>query len=808
MRYSVNWLNELAGTQLLPKEMADLFTRHSFEVDGLEESSAISQGVVTGRILEVTPHPNADKLSLTKVTIDPEEKETLRIVCGAKNITSGDIVPVATVGTTLPNGITIKESAIRGEVSQGMLCAEDELGLGKDHNGILHLDPKTPLGIPFSSIVGTGDAILELSILSSRGHDALSHIGIAREISAMKNLSLNFSLRGYSTEKSENVQIEVKEKCSRYVGVRLTNIRNSQSPKWMQERLLLCGMRPVNAVVDITNYVMLETGQPLHAFDIQKITHNPQPTNKDSNDKKQGADNTIRIIVRNAQEGEKMTLLDESEIELTVEDTVIASQEKVLALAGVMGGRDSGTDGSTTDVFLEAACFDAMSVRRSRVRHRINTESSYRFERDIDPNMAIIGSSRAVELLQELCGARLVSGVDVYPEPVTPWVVDLDVSYVEKLLGESISQEGIASILGSLGMQVGARDKQQESNERKQPVLCVTIPTFRRDLHTQEDLIEEIGRLYGYEKIAPVAPLVLLESPALDKKRIFEQKVKDAFVVIGCDEILSYSFYRQKTAEIFGFPSKEHFALENPMNPEQQLFQMNLLPNVLEKLRENLRYSDEVRIFEVSKVYKKGNETGKVCETKAVVALESGGDEVFVSLKGRIETMFTLLGIEGVSYQVLDAKDTYLHRTRSAEVIVGGRCIARIGEVSPFILRKMKVKKRVALFEADLSELYDVMSLTQKYKSLPKFPYVCRDMSLIVPKEVSAGEVSDTLKHSIGLFLKEIELFDVYEKEGTKSLAYHLAFGDETRTLTKDEVEGMFQECLTTLEKIGVKLKK
>ncbi len=796
MKYSVNWLNELAGTQLLPKEMAELFTRYSFEVDSLEESSSISQGVVAGKILEVAPHPNADKLSLTKVTIDPEEKEILNIVCGAKNIAPGDVVPVATVGTTLPNGMTIKESAIRGETSHGMLCAEDELGLGEDHSGIAHLDPKTPLGTPFSNIIGTGDAMLELSILSSRGHDALAHIGIAREICAIQNTNLNFSSKEYSTVKSENVEIEVKEQCSRYMGVRLTNVQNGHSPKWMQERLLLCGMRSVNAVVDITNYVMLETGQPLHAFDVRQIV---------ASDDQEGVDD-LQIHIRNAREGEKMTLLDESEIELSEEDIVIANTEKPLALAGIMGGRDSGTDESTADVFLEVACFDAMSIRRSRVRHKMNTESSYRFERDIDPNMVSIGASRAVELLQTLCGATIVSSVDVYPKPVTSWTIDLKVSYVEKLLGESISKETIASILGSLGMQIESMGDQQEIGGSERFDLRVTIPTFRRDLYTQEDLIEEIGRLYGYDRIVPVAPLVSLESPAVNMRRVFERKIKDELTAVGCDEILSYSFYRAEVAETFGLPKEKHFTLQNPMNPDQQLFRMNMLPNALEKLKENLRYFDEVRFFEVGKVYEKG-EVGKVHGSKAIVALESGGDEVFACLKGRIEAMFASLGMKGVSYQKLDVRDAYFHKTRSAQIITRGKCIARIGEISPFILREMKVKRRVALFEANLSELYGTMPSTQKYAPLPKFPYVWRDMSLVVPKAISAAEVLSVIQRSVGKFLKGSELFDVYEKDGEKSFAYHLVFGDDTRTLTKDEVEGMFQECLKQLDTLGVELK-
>lgn len=818
MKYSVNWLNELAGTTLTPKEMAGLFTRYSFEVDGLEDEVMIPEGVVVGKILEVSPHPNAEKLQLTKVTIDPDEKDILDIVCGAKNIGAGDVVPVATVGTTLSNGLTIKESVIRGEKSQGMLCAEDELGLGSDHSGILHLHADAVLGTAVSQILSKKDAMIDLSILSARGHDALSHRGIAREIRAMKGVELNPSnsldsyngllndlVAGNTRAEEVSVNIEVKDKCSRYIGVCLKNIKNGQSPEWMQERLKICGMRPVNAVVDITNYVMLELGQPLHAFSVKNITNNGKEK--------------IEIRVRYAKEGEEMALLNGDEVVLNEEDIVIANNTEVLALAGVMGGLRSATDEETTEIFLESACFDAMSIRKSRVRHKMDTESSYRFERDIDPNMAEIGVFRAVELFREFCNADIVSVTDVYFDPVLPWAIDLDTAHVAKLLGIVVPEEKIISILESLGMRVSKleihnsksknrkEDKRGISTEFQIPnsEFRVEIPTQRRDLRTQEDLIEEIGRLYGYDRIEPKAPMVSLIGPIPDKARVFERASKDALAFAGCDEILSYSFYCDELARLFNLDVEEHFSLQNPMNPDQRFFRMNMLPNALEKVRENLRYFDTVSIFEIGNVYKKGA-GGSVDGKKSLVVLNTG-DRAYAILKGQIEVMMDKLRIQGAEYLPTQDMPAYFHKTRTAEVICRGKRVAIIGELSPFILRSMKIKKRTACFMADMDTLLSVISINPQYHPLPKYPFVWRDMSLSVPPRVTSEQVTRALRRSIGKYLQVSEIFDVYEKEGERSLAYHLAFGDDARTLTKDEVEEMFQKGLLGVGDLGVTLK-
>ena len=811
MKYSIGWLNELAGTKLAPKEMAELFTRHSFEVEEVVETQNLGDLFVVGNVMEVSQHPNADRLKVTRTDVGEDHGGVLTIVCGSPNVSVGQTVAVSLPGAVLPDGTKIKKSLIRGIESNGMICGEDELGLSQCTHDIYVFDKRLEPGLLVRDVLPKQDAMIDLSILSARGHDALSHRGIAREIRAMTGAIENrkdiIENRGYAKLQGDvTVTIEAKEKCSRYIGARLTNIKNGESPEWMQERLKICGMRPVSAVVDITNYVMLETGQPLHAFDFAEIK------SEMSNVKCQMSN----VFVRSAREGEEMVLLDESTITLTQEDIVIANEKGILALAGVMGGKDSGTSEETTEIFLESACFDAMNIRKTRVRHKLSTESSYRFERDIDPNMAEMGASRAVELLQELCGAEIVSVIDVYPEPSRPWTIELDTRYIAKLLGITIPEDKIISILESLGMKVVNSEQgtvNRENGDLESPChlspvtrhLSIIVPTFRRDLHAQEDLIEEIGRLYGYDHIAPQAPSVSLASPALPEQRVFERRLKDALVLAGSCEVLSYSFYRRETATIFGLPEEKHFSLQNPMNPDQQLFQSNLVPNTLEKVRENLRHFDTVALFEVGKAYEKG-EGGAVLEKKYLVVFESGED-AFFRLKGRIEAVCESLHIENIVFRVAQNLPAYFHTTRTADVVARGKLIGRLGEISPFIAKEVKLKKRVAFFEAEVGELCSVVSKNIRYTLLPKYPFVWRDMSLSVPKDVLVGDVTRALQKAIGKSLREAEIFDVYDKDGERSIAYHLAFGDDDRTLTKEEVEEMFQKGLAGVGKVGVKLK-
>lgn len=793
MKYSVSWLNELANTDLHVEQMAELFTRHSFEVESIEKTSPLSDKVLVGKILEILPHPDAQKLQCTRVTVDPKEEDILEIVCGANNISVGDVVPVATIGAQLPNGLVIKKSKIRGCVSEGMLCAEDELGLGQDHSGILQLDKTTPLGAEVSLMFKKADDGIELDILASRGHDALSHIGVAREFAAISGKSLNFDLTKYTLpevhEDKISVEIEDRGKCSRYVGVFLDSVDNTQpTPDWMRSRLELCGIKSINLATDITNYVMLETGQPLHAFDASVCG--------------------TSLEVRFARESEVLTLLDGTKRQLSKSDIVIANREESLALAGIMGGEKSMTSKETHSIFLEGACFDPVFIRRSRIFHKMNTESSYRFERDIDPNMASIGVSRAIELFLLLSGAHVVAVRDVYPDVVVAKQKDLEISQIQRLLGIDIPKEETRNILTSLGFFV---------EEKVEDVFSVQIPTSRRDIKDQEDLIEEVGRIYGYEKIHAKSPTVKLSSSPKNPALTIKRTLVDMFSSFGYDEIKTYSFYSRKTAEEVSLSLEQHFSLANPMGGDQELFRSDIFPNMLRALRENIRRFDTVCAIELGNVYRR-SESSKVQELSQFGIISSTSNKEddarrFFLLKGDIDAFVRATFFCEPQYTPLKPQKNqgFFHPSRSASVSIFGTNIATLGMLHPVLAKKWKLPASTALAQFDISSLLlCVPRIDVKYQPLEKFPGVERDISLLVTsKKITAQTLYDTIRKSAKDLLRSVELFDVYRAENGLSMAYHLVFGAKDRTLSGKEVDAMREIIFENLEKIsGVKVKK
>jgi phenylalanyl-tRNA synthetase beta chain len=798
MKCSVSWINELAGTNFSAKEMAELFTRHSFEVDGIETIAGAPDGVIVGKILDVASHPNADRLSVVRVAIDPEEQAILSIVCGANNIASGDRVPVATVGTNLGEDFVIKRSNIRGVESEGMLCAEDELGLGGDHSGIMHLDAETPIGTPLLKLFPQEESI-ELDILASRGRDALSHKGIAREVRAMERLHKTHNSKrreisnvdnGFSLDVSHSADIAVSVKdeklCKRYIGALLANVNNrAETPLWMKNRLRICGIRSVNIATDITNYVMLETGQPMHAFDANRIENS-----KSGN---------LSVCVRNAEEGETLTLLDGSEIVLHRDDMVIANEEKPLALAGVMGGVDSGTNEQTTRVLLEAAWFDPVSIRKTRIRHKLTTESAYRFERNVDPEGALLAIQRAEELFRTLAGAEVVAMRDAYFEPEATREVSVDAAYIRQLLGADISTETMVAILRALEFLV----------EEEGEMLSVSVPTFRKDISDGADIAEEIGRLYGYERIAPQPMCAEVRSAQMSLSRVFARRLREVLLGAGYDETMSYSFYGEEAVASFGLDASRHFHIFNPMNPSQRLFRTTLVPNILASVRENARRSDAVRVFEIGNTYVRG-EDGSVIENRRLAMAmcfkdkrESIGERLreakgVAELAVRELTGSTLLFAE-VSE---DHLPIWLHPTRVAAMMLDGKTLGMIGVLHPKLAKSAKFPETTIVAEWTLPPFEKAFSeMRTTYRSIPRFPDGLRDISFELPKGVSAGSVDLVIRTFGGKYIRSAELFDAYEEGDKRSVAYRLAFGANDRTLSGEEVEAFANEMIAIVEK-------
>ena len=861
MKYSYNWIKELSGTNKTAKEVAELFLTHSFEVEGIENLAKGLDGVVVGEVLSVEKHPDADRLNVAQVNVGQEQ---LQIVCGALNLEVRQRVPVALVGAKLiaknKNGeeevFEIKKGKIRGVESNGMICAENELGLGDNHKEIMvltsqsqtdadltQIDAEEPkVGQNFAEYMNLSDKILDIDILPNRGHDCLGYNGIAIELNALekkefeiRNLKFEMNNELSKFENNSDLKVDVNTpNSSRYMGIKINNIKIIPSPLWMQARLKASGMKPVNNIVDITNYVMLETGQPLHSFDAKGIS---------SQKSKVKSQKCCNIGVRQAEEGEKLRLLDEQELELCEDDIVITDGEKVIALAGVMGGLQSGIKNSTTEIILEGANFNSTAIRFTARRYNLQTDAAYRFERDVDPNFVDIAMSRALELIKELAGGEITAVTDVYPEPVKPWSVKLSLEYVRKLLGVDISDEEIISILKRLEIKV---EKQQGSrSSRKSEVvkrsdwkgvisllqqdkqitqsnntLICTIPTRRRDLQTPEDLIEEIGRIYGYEKIIPKAIQSAVQGPKKNEQRFFERQLKKISVQNGFSEIRGYSFYSQSDAEVLGVDKLKHISLLNPANSEQAILRNTLGVSLLKAGRKSLSYFKEIRVFEIGRIYKDKNNTlpqEDVCFGGIVINKGDKGEQ-FYETKGLIDNILEFFGISDYYYddKISDKENNKipeLHPSRRALLKNNkGEVVGWLGEASKKAIKYFGLKNvRSALFEIEIDKLRNEVQANFAYQPLPKFPFVERDLSMVVSDKLKVSEVEKTLFKAGGKLIKDIDLFDLYdnEKTGEKSMAFHLIFGDEERTLKAETVDNKISEIMDIVEdELGVEVRK
>jgi len=812
-----------------------LFLTHSFEVEGIEDLAKGLDKVVVGEVLTVEKHPDADRLNVAKVNVGKENGGELQIVCGAPNLATGQKVPVALVGAKLitkdkdgkEQEFEIKQSKIRGVESFGMICAEDELGVGDDHEGIMVLDGDVKIGEDFAEYLGLRDKVLDIDILPNRGHDCLSYRGVALELQALEGnkagdmkdeIQINLKSQ-FSGDNDLNVKIDTPS-CARYAGVRIKNIEIKPSPRWMQARLKASGVKPINNVVDITNYVMLETGQPLHAFTVTRSQVD-------------GSESVVwenpEIVVRQAKEGEKIVLLDEQEIELTKDDIVITDGQRPIALAGIMGGLDSGVQPDTTEIILEGANFNSVNIRFTKRRYNIDSDAGYRFERDIDPNLVDEGLGRAVELIKELAGGEVFGVTDVYPEPVEPWTVDLRLDYVRRLLGVDISEEKVKNILERLGITVSQSQTDadqtpadaEKENQEKNNLIC-TIPTRRRDLRTEEDLIEEVGRIYGYDKIKPVALREAVRSPHRNEQRFFERRIKDIAVQSGFSEIRSYSFHSEKDAEVLGLKRLRHIELLNPASPEQQMLRNTLAIGVLKAGRKNLSYFKEVRVFEIGKVYKVVNDEvlpKEVLSFAGGVFSKGKNGEQFYEMKGLLDTILESFGISDCYYDDIISDEERskgmpeLHPSRQALLKTSsGVVLGWLGEVNKKTAKYFGLKNtRGAIFEIEVDRLRAEQRKVISFQSLPKFPFVERDLSMIVPEKLKVGEVQGALFRAGGKLLRDVDLFDLYQNKetGEKSMAFHLVFGDKEKTLESKEIDGVVEGIVKTLEnELGVQIRK
>lgn len=777
MKFSHRLLKELSGTKKSAKELERLLMFHAFEVESVEKYEHGLDDVHIGLVESKTKHPNADRLNVTQVNLG--RLGTHQIVCGAPNVEVGQKVAVVLPGATLPGGFHIEAREIRGVQSSGMICSERELGLGEGHEGILVLPDNSPIGAIFVKHFGIEDSILDIKILPDRAGDALSYHGVAREIAALDGYAPQFSeiekkkFRIPAYNRAPKVTILDKQGCTRYLGLQFENIQNGESPLWLKVRLLLSGLRPKNAVVDITNYLMLLTGQPVHAFDADKLEKG--------------------VTVRKAKKGEKIKILTGETLKLDSQDIVIADAKGPIALAGVMGGSRTAVTTGTKRVFLELATFDAFSVRKTRTRHKLFTDASYRYERGLDNNLPKEVAMEAVELFQEVAGGKLLGMRDEKGSNTNKTRhIRLSLDRVNGILGSKVPLFEVVQYLALLGLKV------KPLSDRK--LLDVTIPTRRKDLVDEWNLIEEIARMRGYDKVlaeAPKLPLALSETSQFYQ---FEDQVKDFLVDRGLTEVMTYSFLSPKEGQKLGNTYKM-YSLANPLNPEESLLRPTLLTGLTRAVASNIRTQADLHFFEIGNIFWKGK-TSPVEQTALgwvdTVSLDAG--KSFFVAKSQLESFLQTLGAPERRYEPL--KSPVFEAGLAAAVFIGKQKIAEIGVIS-HELSGLFTKQTLPVIggEVFLEALHTILQEQEKvYQPLSRFPVATRDISLAVSKNVTAEKVERIFKKYGEPLLQSFALFDVFEKEEQKRFGYHLTFGYPDRTMTGEELEVVFQKIVRGAE--------
>ncbi len=798
MNVTLNWLKNYIDFEFSPSELADRLTMLGIEVEAIKELGAELEGVVVGGVTAIRPHPNADKLVLCQVDIG--ETAELQIVCGAPNVREGMLAPVATIGATLPIGLTIKRAKLRGEESHGMLCSEKELGLSEDAAGLMELPADIPLGTSFSAALGLDDVVFELEITPNRP-DCLSMIGVAREIraetgNALKLPQVDFNEAETDIREMTSVTIEAPDLCPRYAARVIQGVKVGQSPEWLQQRLEFVGVGVINNIVDITNFVLMEYGQPLHAFDYHKLAEN-------------------RIVVRRAAAGENITTLDEIARELTPDMLVIADAEKPVALAGIMGGYDSEITETTADVLLESAYFNPSSVRATAKALGVSTEASYRFERGADPGIVLAALDRAAQLIAELAGGTICKGiVDVYPGQQPLSRIQLRPERVNFILGTTLEATEMVRILSHLDFDVKANGAEDYE---------VIVPTFRSDITREIDLIEEIARVHGYDNIPTTLPKGDIPVPAPNPRTEVRKRIKHFLLAAGMMEAINYSFCDPNCFDKIRFtvddPRRAALKLQNPLSPEMSLLRTTLLPRLLENAQHNRNHQiDTIALFEIGNVFI-GNGEQKEPERVAGVLAGQIGEGVysdpyrspdFYDIKGLVERILEVCGI--VDYTLQKTDTPTFHPGRNAEILLGDRQIGTFGEAHPEVLENYDLPYKAYLFEFDMEVLVDAAIFAKRFEPIPIYPTVERDLAIVVDKELLSDMPTELIYATGGELVKSVRLFDVYEgeqvPEGKKSLAYAITYHSATETLTDKAVNTLHDKVVKHLnQKLGAELR-
>ncbi|SDO96321.1 phenylalanine--tRNA ligase subunit beta [Desulforhopalus singaporensis] len=793
MKFTLSWLKNYVETgNLTPDELAEHLTMLGLEVDSVTHLYEELADLQTGLVVSTEKHPNADKLTVCQVQIGAE---THQIVCGAPNVREGLAVVVALPGTILPGNFKISKSKIRGVGSGGMICSERELGLSTAHDGIMELPEGTEHGQAFTEAVKLADICIEVDLTPNRP-DCTSVIGIGREVAAVTGSALKIPVTNQeisSVSDKFDVQIDSPELCLRYAGKLIKGVTIAPSPWWLRKCLLSVGLRPINNVVDITNFVMLEYGQPLHAFDFDNLAGG-------------------KIVVRTPSEEEKtFTTLDEAERKLDSDMLMICDAEKPVAVAGVMGGLNSEVSDKSTNILLESACFNAVSVRKTARSLNISTDASYRFERGVDPEGTINALNRAARLICELGGGEIVDeGIDRYPGKKELLVLPLSVTRTNTLLGLDLSIDKTCRMLESIELACTKKDED---------ILLVTVPSFRVDLEREADLVEEIARLYGYNNIPVTLPAVTLSYPDQDQARVKRLEIARKLTTIGYSEAINYSFTAAKHIDSLGITAEDErhcfVKLLNPLSEDQAVMRTTLLPGLLENVKRNINFQKPaIRLFELGKVFFPNGDNVQPVESTRLAGILSGNRygessplyfkhksvDIF-DAKGTVEFIFREMGMalsteaDDIYFQVPDSgnEEPYAEPGYSLEIRTSDIKLGFLIKMKNDVLRSFSIKNEVYFFDLDFDAICNLQTETKQFSSLPVYPSVKRDIALVVPDSVSAGQLLDEVRTSRDKLIEYAEIFDIFKgdkiPDGCKSVALTITYRSQSKTLTEKNVE-------------------
>ncbi|WP_207427877.1 phenylalanine--tRNA ligase subunit beta [Pedobacter sp. SYSU D00535] len=799
MKISYNWLTQFINTDKTPEEISQILTDIGLEVESLEQVQTIPgglEGLVIGYVKDCVQHPNADRLRVTKV--DVGAGEDLQVVCGAPNVATGQKVIVATVGTTVHTNsgepFKINKSKIRGEVSEGMICAEDEIGLGESHAGIMVLADDAPVGTPAKAYFQIKDDYLfEIGLTPNRA-DAASHLGVARDLAAYLRTSITlpdvFSFEVENRDLEIPVIVENEQACPRYTSVTISGVEVKESPDWLKDKLNVIGVRTINNVVDVTNYVLHELGQPLHAFDANEIAGG-------------------KVLVKNVAEGSLFTTLDEVERKLSAEDLMICSTEAPMCIAGVFGGVSSGVKASTTSVFLESAYFNPVSVRKTSKRHGLKTDASFRFERGTDPEITVLALKRAALLIKEVAGGNISSDIaDFYPSPIPAFRVSVAYASVNRLIGEAIPADTVKEIVTSLGITI-----LQETAEG----LELEVPTYKVDVTREVDVIEEILRIYGYNNIAiPSQIRASLNFAVKPDKEVVMNQVADMLSANGFSEILSNSLTKSSYTE----NTETAVKILNPLSGDLDTMRQSMLFSGLEAIAYNQnRRNPDLKLYEFGKVYEQLESGYKESQRLAVFLTgrkagqqwnHTNATSSFYDLKAAVDAIVRRLNIHGLSQDSFDSKDFQ----QAQQYKKGEKVLVYFGIVAKTVLKKFDIEKEVYYADFDWDGILKAIKKNKiTYQEVAKIPAVRRDLSMLIDRQVTFNQLKQLALKSEKNLLKDVNVFDVYEGEKLaaekKSYALSFLLQDEEKTLTDKQIDAVMTKLIAIFEKeLGAEVRK